>query len=201
MTLAPELPGAGALIDALVARGVAVSLGHTGATAAEAHAAFDRGAAAVTHLHNAMAPGNHRSPGVAVAALARDGVVVQLIADGAHVADDVIRVAWRAARGRLALVSDAVGPALAGRPLQRGDGAARGEDGRLAGGTASLLDGVRRLHALGVPLEEAVGAATTVPARLLRRPDVGRLAPGAPADVLVLDDRLEPARVLASLSP
>ena len=67
-------------------------------------------------------------------------------------------------------------------------GAARRADGTLAGGTASLLDGVRHLHALGAPLPEALAAASTVPARIARRDDLGRLAVGAPADVVVLDD-------------
>src|SRR3954453_3166580 len=86
MTLAPELPGAGALIDRLHARGVVVSLGHTDATAGEANAAFDRGVATVTHLFNAMRPLQHRDPGIVGAALARDDVVVQVIVDGIHVA-------------------------------------------------------------------------------------------------------------------
>ena len=76
MTLAPELPGATALIDRLLERGVAVSLGHTDATAEQANEAFDRGARSVTHLFNAMRPFQHRDPGIVGAALARDDVVV-----------------------------------------------------------------------------------------------------------------------------
>ena len=88
MTLAPELPGAGELIDRLLARGVAVSLGHTDATAAQAHDAFDRGARGVTHLFNAMRPFMHRDPGIVGAALARDDVVVSMILDGIHLAPE-----------------------------------------------------------------------------------------------------------------
>jgi N-acetylglucosamine-6-phosphate deacetylase len=198
VTLAPELPGALELVDELVARGVTVACGHSDATAAEAHRAFERGARTVTHLFNAMRTGTHHDPGLALAALAREDVAVQLIADGHHVADDAVMVAWRAARGRLALVSDAVGASLSGVPLGTEGGAARRPDGTLAGGTASLLDGVRRLHALGVALPEALAAASAVPARIARRRDLGRLDVGARADVVVLDDRLEVQRVLVA---
>jgi N-acetylglucosamine-6-phosphate deacetylase len=189
VTLAPELPGADALIDALVARGIVVSAGHTDATAAEAHRAFDRGVRTVTHLHNAMGPGTPRNPGIGTAALVRPDVVVQLIADAHHLAPDTVRLAWRAAAGRLALVSDAVAAAPCAGPV-------RDAEGRLAGGGATLLDGARRLHALGVPAADALLTATAVPARLLGRRDVGTLAPGACADVIVLDERLALRRVL-----
>ena len=102
MTLAPELPGATELIDRLLERGVAVSLGHTDATAEQANAAFDRGARSVTHLYNAMRPFLHRDPGIVGAALARDDVVVWIIVDGIHLAPETVRVTWRAARGRIA---------------------------------------------------------------------------------------------------
>src|SRR5262249_29254243 len=107
MTLAPERPGADPLIDRLLERGVAVALGHTDATAAEANAAFDRGARAVTHLFNAMRPFQHRDPGIAGAALARDDVLVSIILDGIHLADETARMIWNAAAGRVALVTDA----------------------------------------------------------------------------------------------
>ena len=198
VTLAPELPGALELVDELVARGVTASCGHSDADAAQAHAAFDRGARTATHLFNAMRAPSPRDPGLALAALARDDVDVQLIADGHHLADETLLVAWRAAAGRVALVSDAVGTrCLGGQPVQSmGDGAVRRPDGTLAGSTLGVLDGVRRLHGLGIDLAAALLAATAVPARIARRPDLGRLAIGAAADVVVLDDRLEVVRVL-----
>jgi N-acetylglucosamine-6-phosphate deacetylase len=204
VTLAPELPGALGLIDALVERGITVSVGHTDATAAAAHAAFDRGARTVTHLHNAMRPGTPREPGVATVALARTDVVVQVIVDGHHLAPDTVRLAWRAAAGRLALVTDAAAPAaapageyrLGGRSVQARDGIVRGPEGQLAGSALTMLDAVRNLHALGVRLEDAAVAAAAVPAALAGRPDLGRLEPGAAADVVVLDDRLDISRVL-----
>lgn len=204
MTLAPELPGAWELIDLLLARGVVVSAGHTDADAGEAHLAFDRGVHTVTHLFNAMRPPVPRDPGIGFAALARPDVTVQLIADGHHVAGDTLLVAWAAARGRIALVTDAVSAtamgdgdfALAGRRLVSAEGVVRGPEGQLAGSVLTMIDAVRNLHGLGVPLEEALTAAAAVPARIAGRPDLGRLAPGAPADVVVLDDDLEIHRVL-----
>lgn len=209
VTLAPELPGALDLVDLLHARGIVVSFGHTDATAAEMAAGFGRGVRTVTHLFNAMRPFGHREPGPAGAALARDDVVVQLILDGHHLAADTATVVMRAARGRLALVSDAIAAAGQGDGVFRlgdvevhvVDGVARRTDGALAGSTLALLDAVRNLHALGAPLAEALAAASEVPARVLGRRDIGSLQPGAPADVIVLDDRLELVRVLRDGRP
>jgi N-acetylglucosamine-6-phosphate deacetylase len=199
MTLAPELDGALELIDVLQERGVVVSCGHSNATAAEAALAFDRGVRTVTHLFNAMRPFSHRDPGLAGAALARDDVIVQLILDGYHLADETATVVWKAAAGRVALVTDAMSATgvgdgsfrLGGVDVEVRDGVARrAEDGVLAGSVTTLLNGVRKLHALGAPLPEAVAAATSVPARVAGRID-GVLRAGGDADIVILDDRLE----------
>jgi N-acetylglucosamine-6-phosphate deacetylase len=207
MTLAPELPGAEALIDRLRDRGVVVSAGHTNATAEEANRGFDLGIAGLTHVFNAMRPFRSRDPGVAGAALTRPDVVVKMIVDGYHLADETVRLVWACAGGRVALITDAMAGAGAGGGTFRlgdvevevGEGAApmRG-DGTLAGTVLTMIDAVRNLHALGVPFEQAVGAATEVPARFLGRADVGVLEPGGPADVVVLDDRLEIQTVLCA---
>jgi N-acetylglucosamine-6-phosphate deacetylase len=205
VTLAPELPGALDLIDALIARGVTVSCGHTEADATAAHLAFDRGATAVTHLFNAMRRPEARDPGIAYAALGRDDVFITLIVDGHHLADDTVRMAWRAAGKRVVLISDAVAAAAAPDgdytlggtvPIHSRGGVVRNEAGLLAGSTLSMLAAVRNSHALGVPLAAALAAATEAPARMAHRPDLGRITPGARADLLVLDDTLEIQRVL-----
>jgi N-acetylglucosamine-6-phosphate deacetylase len=210
VTLAPELPGALDLVDALVARGVTVSCGHTEADAAAAHAAFDRGASAVTHIFNAMRRPEHRDPGIAYAALGRDDVFITLIADGHHLADDTVRTAARAAADRLVLISDAVAAAAApdgdytlggNLPIRSEGGVVRSAAGSLAGSTLTMPAAVRNLHALGVPLAAALRAATEAPARMARRPDLGRLEPGAPADLVVLDDALELTQVLLAGIP
>jgi N-acetylglucosamine-6-phosphate deacetylase len=210
MTLAPELPGALALVEELVGRDVTVSCGHTEADAAAAHAAFDRGARAVTHLFNAMRRPEHRDPGIAYAALGRDDVFVTLIVDGHHLADDTVRAAARAAGERLVLITDAVAAAaardgeytLGGKiPIRSEGGVVRNAAGSLAGSTLTMLDAVRNLHALGVPLAAVLTAATEAPARMARRQDLGRIEPGAAADLLVLTADLELDQVLLAGEP
>lgn len=204
VTLAPELPGADELIEVLLRHEIAISCGHSDATAAEANNAFDAGVRTVTHLFNAMRPFRHRDPGIAGAALARDDVVVQVILDGVHLAQETATVVWRAAAGRVALVTDAMAGAgltdgtyrLGGLEIEIVDGVARGAGGELAGSTLTMIEAIRNLHALGASLEDALRAATTVPARVLRLPAAGRLAVGLPADVVVLTDELEVDRVL-----
>ena len=204
VTLAPELPGAGAVIERLLRREIAVSLGHSDATAEQAEAAFDLGVGSVTHLFNAMRPFHHRDPGIVGAALARPDVVVQLILDWVHVAPVTASMVWQAAQGRVALVTDAMsGAGLDGGTYRLGDldveirdGVARGATGALAGSTLTMIEAVRNLHSLGVPLEDAVGAATEVPARVLRLPASGRIGVGLPADIVVLSEELEIERVL-----
>jgi N-acetylglucosamine-6-phosphate deacetylase len=206
MTLAPELPGALDLIDSLHARGIVVSCGHSDATAVDAHAAFDGGARTVTHLFNAMRPLAHRDPGIAGAALAREDVVVQVIVDGVHLAPETVQLVLRAATGRVALVTDAIAAAgngdgryrLGGLDVTVHDGVARRDDGVLAGSVLTMIEAVRNLHDLGAPLVQALESASRVPARVLGRDDLGTIHPGARADVVVLDDRLEVSRVLLS---
>jgi N-acetylglucosamine-6-phosphate deacetylase len=85
---------------------------------------------------------------------------------------------------------------LGGRRIHASDGVVRGPEGQLAGSALTMIDAVRNLHGLGVGLQDALRAAAEVPARVVRRPDLGRLTPGARADVVVLDDRLDVRRVL-----
>jgi N-acetylglucosamine-6-phosphate deacetylase len=195
VTLAPEVPGALDLVAHLRARGIVVAAGHSDADAVQAGAAFDAGIATVTHLFNAMRRFSPRDPGLPGVALARPDVVVQCIVDGWHLAPDTVRIVWAAAAGRFALVTDAIaatglgdGPCRLGDvEVEVADGAARRRDGTLAGSVLTMPEAIRNLAALGVPLVDAVHAATSVPARVLGRPDVGRLTVGGPADLVVLD--------------
>ena len=204
VTLAPELPRANVLIEKLLRREIAVSCGHSDASAEEANAAFDLGVRSVTHLFNAMRPFHHRDPGIVGAALARPDVVVQLILDWVHVAPVTAAMVWQATPGRLALVTDAVSGAgldegtyrLGDQDIEIREGIARGASGALAGSVLTMIEAVRNLHSLGVPFEDAIGAATEAPARVLRLPTAGRLGVGLPADVVVLNDELEIERVL-----
>jgi len=206
VTFAPELPGAAELLAALNARGVVAACGHSDADAAEAHAAFDRGATHVTHLFNALRHFAHRAPGLVGAALARDDVTFELILDGHHLADETVRVAWGAAAGRVVLVTDAMAAAGDGRvdgvwgfgsiEVEVRDGAVRGPGGMLAGSVLTMPEAIRALIGAGASFEAAIGAATSVPARAARRDDVGALHLGAPADIVVLEENVEVTRVL-----
>ena len=151
-----------------------------------------------------MRPFAAREPGLAGAALVSSDVLVQIILDGVHLADDTARLVWQAAAGRMALVTDAIAAAragdgsytLAGVDFEVEDGVARNADEVLAGSTVCMIDAVRNLVRLGAPVEAALAAASEVPARIAGRPELGRLAPGADADIVVLDDGLEIVRVL-----
>jgi N-acetylglucosamine-6-phosphate deacetylase len=193
MTLAPELPGGMELVAWLAQQGVVVSLGHTGADAAAANEAYNRGARTVTHLYNAQRRFSARDPGVTGVALIRADVVVQLIADFVHLAPETVLGAWLAAKGRLALVTDSTAPTGMG-PAEP----PRLPDGTLAGSVLTMDLAVRNLMALGVGLADAVGAASAVPARLMGRPDLATLHPGTPADIAVLDDDVQVVRTLVA---
>jgi N-acetylglucosamine-6-phosphate deacetylase len=206
VTIAPELPGALELIAWLSARGVAVSLGHSAATLAEARAGYAAGARSTTHVFNAMTGVDHRAPGLAVAALLDDDVYVELIADGIHIDRAVWPLITRLKPvSRLLLVSDAV--ALAGAGGGRGrigalDVDVVGERVTLAGTTTlagsvlSLDVAVRELVASGVPLPAAVTAASANPLALLGITDRGRIAVGQRADLTELDADLNVGRVM-----
>lgn len=196
-TLAPELPGAGDLIDLAVRRKVAVAGGHTAATFIEAQAAFKGGMRMVTHVFNAMRPLHHREPGIAGAALVDRRVVCGLIADLVHVHPSVIlMVVSLKGSSRVALVTDAVAPAgggsggqLAGRPLAVTD-APRLANGTLAGSLGTLDQAIRNVVSLGIAPRDAVLMASAVPASVIGRRDLGRIAPGARGDLVAFDRRL-----------
>jgi N-acetylglucosamine-6-phosphate deacetylase len=200
VTLAPDLPGAHTVLEALALRGVVVSLGHTPATATEATAAVDLGARWVTHLFNAMAPLHHREPGLAGVGLADERLHVGLIPDGIHVHPQVVALAQRALGERLTIVTDAVaalGMPPGRHPLGRaevtvGDDGVRLADGTLAGSNLAMDQGVRNLVAFsGCQTEAAVHAASTAPATLLGDTIRGTLAAGARGDLVLLTDDLE----------
>jgi N-acetylglucosamine-6-phosphate deacetylase len=176
VTLAPELPGALGAIDSLVSAGVIVAIGHTNADADTAGAAFDRGARLLTHSFNAMAGLGHRDPGPIGAAIDREHVVLELIADGHHVHRTLIRTLFAAAPGRVALVTDAM-PAtgladgihrLGQLDVDVRHGVPRvvGSD-TLAGSTLTMARAVEVAVNAGVQVDDAMAAATIVPATLL----------------------------------
>ncbi|WP_045731133.1 N-acetylglucosamine-6-phosphate deacetylase [Pseudarthrobacter chlorophenolicus] len=222
MTYAPELPGAEGLVRELASHGVVPSLGHTDAdtrTTADSLAkaaelltvsAPDGARPTVTHLFNGMPPLHHRSPGPVAACLelATAGrVAVELVADGVHLAPATVRMVFGlVGAANVALVTDSMaatglpdgeydlGPA--GVVVRDGEARLR-SNGALAGGTATLLDVVRRTVASGVDPADAVLSATAVPAGILGLgEEVGSLRAGLRADVVVVDPGFRPVTVL-----
>ena len=196
VTLAPERAGGLDAVRTLSRAGVLVSVGHSDATAGQVKQAADAGARMITHLFNAQSGVHHRAPGVAAQALADARLTAGLIADMAHVAPVVCKVAFAAAAGRIVLVTDAA--AAAGMPPGRYDlggepidlpaaGPPVRADGTIAGSALRLDAAVGNVVGLGVDLAVAVDAATRVPADLIGRSDLGRIAPGAVADLVWLD--------------
>jgi N-acetylglucosamine-6-phosphate deacetylase len=196
MTLAPELPGALDAIGALSEEGAVASAGHTDATYEEIRRALDAGLKMGTHLYNAMSPLQHRAPGAVGALLTDDRARVGIIADGVHVHEGALRVAYRAKGTRgLALVTDAMEAAgmppgeyeLSGRLVRLQDGAVRLPDGTLAGSALTMDQAVRNAaDFLSVSLEEAVRMATQTPADILGFAEKGRISAGADADLTLL---------------
>jgi N-acetylglucosamine-6-phosphate deacetylase len=193
VTLAPEVDAGHAMIRHLAARGVAVQIGHSGASYEEACAALADGARGFTHLFNAMTPLHHRSPGVVGAALAH-GEYAALIPDLVHVHGGAILAALRAIP-RLYCVTDAI--AAAGMPdgdyplgrhtVRKQGGSVFLDDGTLAGSALTMDQALRNLVALGLDLADAARRLSTFPADFIGAADRGRIAPGASADFVLLD--------------
>jgi len=191
-----------ATVERLLDAHVKICLGHCASTYAEARAAFAAGVTGVTHLYNAMSPLASRAPGLVGAALATGGVTSGLIVDGVHSDFGAVRVAWRAAgTDGIMLVTDAVQPVasdikefqLAGQRVRFEGGRCVNDEGNLAGSALDMATAVRNaVRRAGIPLGDALRMASTVPAKFLGLDhDIGALAPGMRADMVVLDDRLE----------
>lgn len=209
MSLAPEVPGALAVIERADAQGVLVSLGHTDATYRQAHAAVEAGARAVTHAFNAMRPLHHREPGMVGAALDLDELTCEVICDGIHVDPVVVRllVERKGPKGTM-LVTDAIeATGLADGEYRLGERRVVVRDGRatlpghdtIAGSTLTMDRALRNVIAFtGVSVADAATMAATTPARTLGLGDrKGAIAPGLDADLVILEpDDLELAGVL-----
>ena len=203
MTLAPELPGADSILTRLISAGVVVSMGHTDADAGATHAAADRGVSMITHCWNSHRRFAPRDPGPAAVALAR--LVVGLICDRVHVADDALRLSFAAAPGRVCVVTDAVAPAgtedrswsIDGVEVTVGDGRATLADGTLAGSVVTMDRSLRNLIEIGIDPATAITAMSSVPARVV---GLGPhdLTTSTVADVVVLDDDWRVRRTLVA---
>jgi len=205
-TIAPETPGAVELIRWLTVRGVVASLGHSVATAVEAHAGYEAGARSTTHLFNAMSGIHQHTPGLAAVALSRDDVYTELIADGHHVDRELWPLILRTKPAdRLVFVSDGID--LAGTPQERGslgglevqvqgDRCTLVSNGALAGSVIALDTSVRNLALFGLDMPRVAAAASANPLALIGVTDRGRIAAGLRADLVELDEAFNVRRVM-----
>ncbi len=198
VTVAPETEGAMDFIREISPL-CTVSLGHTEADYDTAMKAFKNGASHATHLFNGMPGLHHRSPGVIGAAF-DSGATAELICDGLHIHPSVISMAAKLFGDNLVVVSDSLRCAgmpdgeytLGGQPIEMRGGKATllGTD-TLAGSSTNLLAELRNLVSFGMPLEAALTAVTSAPARAARLDNIGSIAPGKAADLLLLSKDLE----------
>ena len=201
--VAPELPGA-VEFTRRASEKCRVSVAHTAAGYDQAAAVFDAGATHLTHLFNAMSGIHHRHPGPIGAASERENVTAELICDGIHVHPSAVRMAFRLFPGRICLISDALrccgmadgSYSLGGQEILLSGGVARLTGGTIAGSAADLYQCMRRAVSFGIPREQAVWAATALPARVIgRESETGAIADGRAADFVICGGELEPEAV------
>lgn len=201
-TVAPELEGAEETVRAGVECGIVMEMGHTIASYEKALEAMDWGVTLATHTFNGMEPLNHRSPGVVGAVLTDDRVTCELIADFGHVAPAAVKLVCRAkGDDRVNIISDSmeaagwgdgVYPQKDGTSLVVKDGISRKENGTITGSACTIMEGLRNLVSIGIPLESAVKMASYNPARTIGMADrIGSIAPGKSADLVLLDEELK----------
>lgn len=201
--VAPELPGTVEFTRRASGK-CRVSVAHTAAGYDQAAAVFDAGATHLTHLFNAMSGIHHRHPGPIGAASERENVTAELICDGIHVHPSAVRMAFRLFPGRICLISDALrccgmadgSYSLGGQEILLSGGVARLTGGAIAGSAADLYQCMRRAVSFGIPREQAVWAATALPARVIgRESETGAIADGRAADFVICGGELEPEAV------
>lgn len=200
--IAPELAGAEEAVKAAVACGMAVEIGHSSATYEQAMQAVDWGATVATHTFNGMEPLHHREPGVLGAVLTDPRVTCELIADFGHVAPAAVKLVLLA-KGcdKVNLISDSMVAAgygdgvyrhWDGRVLTVKNGLSYTENGTITGSACTVMEGVRNLTTIGIPLEQAVKTASYNPARTVGlSQEIGSIASGKRADLVRLDRDLQ----------
>ncbi|MGB7200788.1 MAG: N-acetylglucosamine-6-phosphate deacetylase [Pyrinomonadaceae bacterium] len=195
-TLAPEVDGGIELVKELVADDWVVSIGHTRADAATLDDAFEAGARHMTHFFNAMTGVHHRELGVAGWGLANKDVTFDIIADGVHVASQMLEMACRIkSPDKVSLISDSVAPTglgdgeyeLWGEKITVTNGRTQNERGSIAGSVSTMLDGVKIMRAISFSDVEIAKMASTNPARLLGLDDRGSIEVGKRADIVGFD--------------
>ena len=195
VTLAPNKEGAIEFITNLKGES-RIALGHTAATYRTSREAINAGACHITHLHNAMLPLQHREPGLIGAAAENGSCMAELICDGVHVHESMVRASFKLFPDRIILISDSIRATgmedgmyeLGGQQVTVSGKLATLEDGTIAGSVTNLFDCMRTAIAYGIDPETAIAAATMNPAKSIGIYDrVGSLSVGKKADILLLD--------------
>lgn len=195
ITVAPEMEGAMDFIKAY-AHKTTISVGHSASDYDTAFKAMSLGATHVTHMFNAMPPFTHREPGVIGAAFDCKDTVVELICDGVHIHESVIRAVFNMFEGRVALISDSMMAAglddgkysLGGQAVDVRGNVATLADGTIAGSVTNLFDCMKHVVEIGIPFEKALEAASLTPARSIGIDDAaGCIDVGRKADILLVD--------------
>lgn len=196
VTLAPELEGAMSFIQMLTNKGITVSIGHTDASAEVVHEAAQQGASHTTHTFNAQSPLGHRAPGVPGAALVDDRIFTEFISDGIHLHPDIVRLIVRAKGAKMAVaITDAMEAAgmpdgkyqLGGQDVYVKEGAARLEDGTLAGSTLTMVGALKNMISFGIAPQDAVRMVTQTPADSIGNKEYGVIHVGAPGSLTRFD--------------
>ncbi|KRF43888.1 N-acetylglucosamine-6-phosphate deacetylase [Paenibacillus sp. Soil787] len=207
VTIAPELPGGMEMVSYLRERGIIVAIAHSDATYDEATEAFRLGASHITHCFNGMRPIHHRDPGLVVAAFEQPHVSLQAIVDHVHLHPAIVRLMHKikGAEG-MVLITDALHAMglgdgdyqFGGHAVKVVGGVAQLQDGTLASSTVTMSEALRNTVELGISLEDAVTMASRTPADLLGLTHKGRIAIGADADMVLLDDKFQVAWTMIS---
>jgi len=192
MTIAHELQD-DEVIQYLLDQGVVLSLGHSDANFEQANTAFSQGFTTSTHLFNAMPSIHHRNPNLPVAIFNHPSAMASIIADGAHVDFEMVKMSYNLMKDRLFLITDAVTACAIG-PYQHQLSGTRyvTPEGTISGSNITLLDAVRNcMQYCNIPLSAALKMASAHPARVIKKADqLGELAPGKAANLLLFSDEL-----------
>lgn len=201
VTIAPELEGS---MEFIRECGALVCIGHTDTDYDTCIQAIEAGANCLTHTFNAMPGIHHRKPGPIPAALEKN-IYVQAITDGLHLHPAIVMMLYKAfGAERMVIISDAMRATglgdgiyeFGGQDIEVKEGVARTMDGAIAGSTSTLWRCVKQAARFGVPFDDAVRMATRTPADMIGEPKKGRIEVGADADILLLDENREIARVM-----
>jgi N-acetylglucosamine-6-phosphate deacetylase len=196
ITIAPELCSH-EVISLMRTYGVVVCAGHSNATFGESRVGFDSGIQSVTHLFNAMSILHHRDPGLPGAAFETENIFASIIADGIHVDYSTISIAKKIMNERLYLVSDAVEESNSGavQHMRKADRFVL-PDGTLSGSALTMMQAVKNcVENVGIPIDEALRMASTYPAKLMGYKDIGKVAKGYKADLVVFDKEYQVKKV------